>query len=557
MPTGSETIAESLKALDIKHIFGIVGIPVIEVAEACKAAGIHFISFRNEQSAVYAASVYGYLTGKPGVALVVGGPGVVHALAGVENANANRFPFLLLAGSAETSLRGMGAFQQLDQVSLLRASGAKFAEQPASLGQLSQLIREAYQICQYGRPGTAYIDLPADLITASISTESLKSQVSQLSPPLPPPKYGADPALINAAVLAIKQAKFPLLIVGKGCSWSYGQVRKLQSVTNLAFIPTPMGKGVISDHVKENLSAARSLTLKSADVIIVLGARLNWILHFGKPPKYSKDVQFFQCSNVPEDIASLDNNVGLVGDVGLVAQQLVDKLGNWKSPAPPASVLEKREANEIKATKQESEQKPGSLLQYHPVYAQIRSTLEANAKGREIVYVSEGANTMDISRSSFPLASPRQRIDAGTNATMGVGMGYAIAAKISNPLSIVVAIEGDSAFGFSAMEIETAVRTGLPMIIYIMNNSGVYHGADPILYHTNGTPDLPTTALSLNTKYHDLAVSLGAVGYEVSTLKQLEQATSQALKSNQVALINVIIDPAKDKKLEFAWMSKM
>jgi len=554
---GAEAIAETLHGLGVEHIFGIVGIPVIDVAEACIARQIRFVSFRNEQSAVYAASIYGYLTGRPGVCLVVGGPGVVHALAGVENANANRLPMLLLAGSADTDQRAQGAFQQLDQISLVKAAGAKFAEQPPSLEVLPRLMRQAYTVSFYGKPGTAYIDLPADLIQArspgspaapAAGNSLVAASFSAVARPLAAPKAFGDSKQIGAAAALLKNAQFPLLILGKGCAYARAEaaVRHLQSTTNIAFLPTPMGKGVVGDSCKRNVSAARSAALRTADVVLVIGARLNWILHYGAPPRFRADAKFVHVDSVAEELHSAD--VGVWGDAGLVAWQLADALQGWQAPALPAAVVEKHEANEVRARRQEAPC-PGQL-DYHPVFKVIRDALSEHAS--PIVYVSEGANTMDISRTSFPIEEPRTRLDAGTNATMGVGMGYAIAAKLARPEATVVAIEGDSAFGFSAMELDTAVRAELPMVVFVMNNSGVYHGVDPAAYASNA--QLPSTALGLQTKYHELAESLGGIGFEARTLDEVRSATTAALKANKVAVVNVILDPGKDKKLEFGWM---
>lgn len=555
--SGSKIIAKSLYDLGIRHVFGIVGIPVIEVAEACIAQGIKFVAFRNEQAATYAASAYGYLTGKPGVSLVVGGPGVVHALAGAENAKANGFPVMLLAGSAESHQRVKGAFQQLDQVSVAQPY-TKFAAQPASVPDVPFLMEKAYRTAYFGRPGCTYLDLPADIIQGKISTNSDSALNTD---PGPAPKTMGEPNRIEQAVRVLQSAKSPLLIVGKGAA--YGkcekEVRELHSRTKLPFLPTPMGKGVIPDDDDLNMSAARSAALKSADVILLLGARLNWILHYGEAPRFDPNVKIIQVDIHPEELGNNAGSphLGIVGDIGLVCQQLLQNgLSSYSAPPILKSIAEKRGNNIQKAEKVESEPDTGKPIKYQQVYKTIRESLGGIVpKTQNIVYVSEGANTMDISRTSFSLNSPRNRLDAGTNATMGVGLGYAIAAKQAQPDDLVVAIEGDSAFGFSAVEIETAVRSKLPMVIYVMNNSGVYHGVDPSAYQEDATKPLPPTALQLDSKYHILAESFGAKGYLASTLDQVKTATLEAVKSNQVAVINVIIDSGKDKKLEFGWMA--
>jgi 2-hydroxyacyl-CoA lyase 1 len=551
--TGAKVIAQSLVQLGVTHVFGIVGIPVIEVAEACIDAGIKFISFRNEQAATYAATAYGYLTGKPGVALVVGGPGVVHAMAGVENANANCLPLLLLAGSSETHQRGKGAFQELNQVALLTGY-AKFAGQPATVRAIPYMIEKGYRTSYFGRPGATYVDLPADLIQGSNGDNSLQA----LTPPGAAPRSMGDVERVRRAATLIKSAKSPLLIIGKGAAYGRAEhsIRALHSQAGLPFLPTPMGKGVIPDEDPLNVSAARSAALKSADVILLLGGRLNWILHYGDSPKFLDGVKIIQVDISAEELGNNagDPELGIVGDIDLVVKQLQTELVGWRSSGMANNVYETKLRNQIKAAKVENDE--SMPIKYQPVYRTIRETLARfSSSGRNIIYVSEGANTMDISRSSFPLSAPRTRLDAGTNATMGLGLGYAIAAKVASPDSLVVAIEGDSAFGFSAVEVETAVRSKLPMIIYVMNNSGVYHGVDESAYDHVDEKPLPSTALQLNTKYHILAESLGARGYLATTLEQVRDATEDAVRRNEVAVVNVIIDSGKDKKLEFGWMA--
>lgn len=553
---GAQVIANALVQLGVKHIFGIVGIPVIEVANACIDTGhIKFIAFRNEQAASYAASIYGYLTGLPGVCLVVGGPGVLHAIPGVGNAHSNCFPLLLIAGSAETHQTSKGAFQELDQVGYL-APHTKMAARPASLEALPTLLEKAYRTAYFGRPGPTYVDLPADFIQGSAEN----SQVRKVTPPGPAPRTGGDPDRVAEAVAVLRAAKNPLLIVGKGAAYARAEaaIRAFQSTAQIPFLPTPMGKGVLPDDSPLNVSAARSAALKSADVILLLGARLNWILHYGEQPKFQPGVKIIQVDVASEELGNNTGSatLGISGDLSLVVPQLHAALKSLPtsligSGQLPKALAEIKAKNTLKAEK--ADQNPAVPLKYQPVYRVIRDVLAQQPK--RVVYVSEGANTMDISRSSFPLHLPRTRLDAGTNATMGVGMGYAIAAKAADPSSLVVAIEGDSAFGFSLAEVETAVRSQLPMVIVVMNNSGVYHGVDPARYADIEAAPLPATALQLETKYHVLAEAFGARGYEVRTLEQVETAMRDAVASNEVCVLNVIIESGKDKKLEFGWMA--
>jgi 2-hydroxyacyl-CoA lyase 1 len=506
--SGAQVVAETLHHLDVSVVFGIVGIPIVEIADACIARGIRFIAFRNEQSASYAAQAYGYLTGRPGVCLVVGGPGVVHAMAGIVNATVNCWPILVIAGYIETWQKETGGFQELDHISLLKPH-TKFAAQPPSIDRIPFILEKAYRTAFYGRPGPAFVDIPADFIRGSVS-----HSIPKINRVPDSPKSMASMEMISKTISRIKNANAPLIVIGKGCAYARAesQIRNLVDSTQIPFLPTPMGKGVVPDSHLLNVAAARSTALANADVVLLFGARLNWILHFGKRPKWREDVTFIQIDIAAEELGN--NNVSeirLLGDVGLVAEQLQSALSGWTYPSSSSrfvkAIREKSEKN-LQAAHElaASHRLP---MSYQCAFSVIKEALSAT----DVFYVSEGANTMDISRSIFDVQHPRQRIDAGTFATMGVGMGYAIAgtfiddqsdlAQIANPNRRVVGIVGDSAFGFSAMEIETAVRSNLPLLIFVINNNGIYFGLDSKTYKQ--THPLPSTALSPDTRYDMIA----------------------------------------------------
>ncbi|RIA95582.1 thiamine pyrophosphate enzyme, N-terminal TPP binding domain-containing protein [Glomus cerebriforme] len=550
--TGGELIAKALKNQGVEIVFGIVGIPVVEVAEAIISEGIKFVGFRNEQSLSYAASVYGYLTGRPGVGLVVSGPGVVHALAGVINAQVNCWPLLLIGGSSDTYQEGMGAFQELDQVTLCRPN-TKYSTRPPSISQIPNVLDKAIRTSMYGRPGPVYVDLPADYIQGSVSLEVLNS-LPKRSPD--PPKSLADPNKIDDAVKLIVNAKNPLIIIGKGAAYSRAEneLKEFIEKTNIPFLPTPMGKGVLSDFHPLCVSAARSKALADADIILILGARLNWILHFGLPPKFNKNVKFIQIDILPEEHYNNSRiDIALLGHLPLVILQLINSLpSTYKYPTTSNYFISlKRKIDDNIQITNERFNDDSVPMSYYRAFYEIKQKLPKN----DIVFVSEGANTMDIARSIFDVQEPRCRLDAGTMATMGVGMGYAIAAKLYYPNKRVVAIVGDSAFGFSAMEIETAVRANIPLLIIIINNNGIYHGLDAKSYNDTPINNLPSTALLPNVRYDLIANAAGGNGYFVKTPQELSNALDEALRDdNKCIIINVMIQPGGKKKLEFAWM---
>ncbi|KUJ10999.1 uncharacterized protein LY89DRAFT_234715 [Mollisia scopiformis] len=576
-PTGAVLIARALHELGVKVIFGLVGIPVVQIAEEAIALGIRFIAFRNEQAASYAATAYGYLTGRPGVCLVVGGPGVIHAMAGVINSSANAFPLLLLAGSSETHLVTKGGFQEMDAISLL-APHTKISIQ-ASLDSIPQSLTNAYRTSWYGRAGTSFVDLPADVI------QEVGEEESTHIVPLPS-KPAADPDRIRQAAILLKSAKAPLVIVGKGAAYAQAEVtiRKLIDQSNIPFLPTPMGKGVLPDSHPSNTASARSTALEGADVVLLLGGRLNWILHYGEAPKWNHAVKIIQVDISAEELGrnTGDASLAILGDINLVASQLITALSGWtySTSSPYVSTIRSSAAkNEGKARQAAKSSK--IPMTYAKTFTTIKDTLDqlSPLNDGDIVYVSEGANTMDISRSIFPVSHPRLRLDAGTHATMGVGLGYAIAAhcayNLPSPEGLsesssshkkVVCLEGDSAFGFSLAEVETMSRYGMDILIFVINNSGVYHGDSEssddwlekqklTIAGKSGKGGLRSSSLGWEVEYEKIAEMCGGKGYLVRTPDELAKATEEGFKASVPVVVNVIIEAGTGQKLEFAWQN--
>ncbi|KAL3418630.1 benzaldehyde lyase [Phlyctema vagabunda] len=574
-PTGAQLIARALHELGIKVIFGLVGIPVIQIAEEAIALGIRFIAFRNEQAASYAATAYGYLTGRPGVCLVVGGPGVLHAMAGIGNSSANAFPMLILAGSSETHLVTKGAFQEMDAISLL-SPHTKISIR-SSLDSIPQSITNAYRTSWYGRAGTGYVDLPADVIQGE--GEEISTKVVPAAP-----RAAADPEKIKVIAGLLKSAKAPLVVIGKGAAYAQAEasIRQLIDQTKIPFLPTPMGKGVVADSHPSNTASARSAALKGADVVLILGARLNWILHFGEEPKWNSIAKFIQVDISAEELGKNNGNaeLGVIGDINVVTSQLIAALQNWTYDTSSSYVqaikasTAKNEATAAKAAKVEK-----SPMTYGRTFDVIKETLHKLSPPDDggIVYVSEGANTMDISRSVFPVEHPRLRLDAGTYATMGVGLGYAIAAHCAYNLPSpeaksgrksshkkIVCLEGDSAFGFSLPEVETMARYGMDVLIFVINNGGVYYGdsadSDSWLKLQQNSKDnvkggLRSTSLGWEVGYEKVAEMCGGRGYLVRTPEELARATEEGYKATVPVVVNVIIEAGQGKKLEFAWQN--
>lgn len=558
---GAHILVNALVDQGVEYMFGIVGIPVVEVAVAAQQAGIKYIGMRNEQAACYAAQAIGYLTGRPGVCLVVSGPGLLHAIGGMANAQSNAWPVLVVGGSSDQDQEGCGAFQECPQVEACRLY-CKYSARPPRLDTIPYHVAKAIKSTTYGRPGAAYLDFPGNLLNEKTSEDSIQPFPRN---PLPPVSL-ACPEKISEAVALLAGAKRPLVVVGKGAAYARAedQVRALIEKTGLPFLPTPMGKGVVADDHPQCVAAARSRALLEADVILLLGARLNWMLHFGRPPRFAPGVKFVHVDLCPEEFHnSVPASVALLGDLKPVCVQLLKEVsGRLISHDSPwwARLDEKAQANmQINRAMAEDISVP---LNYYAVFSHLQQLLPSDC-----IIVSEGANTMDIGRTFLLNRLARHRLDAGTFGTMGVGLGFAIAAALyardHAPGQRVVCVEGDSAFGFSGMELETIYRYNLPIVVIIINNNGIYGGLDKELFQdirdgVDVTLATPPTSLLPSARYERMASIFDESGHLCTTIPELESAVNLSLaESQKPSLINVLINPmAQRKAQDFDWLTR-
>ena len=543
---GAALIARSLKQQGVDHMFGIVGFPVVPIAVAAQKAGITFTGMRNEQAASYAAQAAGYLTGRPQACLVVSGPGVIHALSGLANAQQNAWPMVLLGGASGVDQNGRGAFQEERQVQVTTPF-TKYSHQVERVDRIPFYVEQAVRTAWYGRPGASYLDLPDDIILGRVDDDEVRMAATVA---LPPRSQAAD-ADVAAALAALRSAERPLVIVGKGMAWSRAEheVRSFIETTQLPFLASPMGKGVVSDDHALSVGAARSHALKEADVIMVLGARLNWIMHFGLPPRFNPDVRVIQLDISPEQLSTnVPAEVGLVGDGQAVMAQLNRALAaepftyaadtTWRR-----SIAAKIEGNRGAIDGMAADD--SVPMNYYRAFRDIREAIPRNA-----IIVSEGANTMDIGRTQLNNAEPRTRLDAGSYGTMGVGFGFAVAAATVQRERPVVSVSGDSAFGFSGMELETICRYDLPITTVVLNNGGIGGGFED----WPADKPLPPSALSRTARYEKVIEAFGGTGYYVEDPADLRPTLDKAISSGKPSVVHVLIAAQADRKpQEFHW----
>ncbi len=545
---GATLMARSLKQQGVDYMFGIVGFPVQPIAAAAQAVGMTYIGMRNEQSASYAAQAAGYLTGRPGACLTVSGPGVVHGLAGLANAQQNCWPMIMIGGASPTYQNAMGGFQEERQVQIAQPF-CKFAHAVEHSHRVPFYVEMAVRQSIYGRPGASYLDMPDDIIKGEVD----EAELAPMATIPDPPRMAAMAEDVEAALDALESAERPLVIVGKGMAWSRAEdeVRAFIERTRLPFLASPMGKGVLDDNHPLSVGAARSHALREADVIFLMGARLNWIMHYGQPPRFAKDVRIVQLDISAEAIGNnVPTEVALVGDGKAIVGQLNKTLEGrqWFYPSDTAwlgAIAEKAALN-AEAIRPMIEDN-STPTNYYRALKDIREWAS-----RDAIIIGEGANTMDIGRTQLPNAAPRLRLDAGTYGTMGIGMGFAIAAAVVHTDRPIISVSGDSAIGFSGMEIETACRYNLPIKIVVLNNGGIGRGLDAM--PTDGP--IPPGVLTIGARYDLMMEAFGGKGFYIEDPAELRGALDAAMDFDGPALVNVKLHPQAGRKpQQFGWLT--
>jgi oxalyl-CoA decarboxylase len=537
---GFHLIIDALKLNDVKTIYGVPGIPITDFGRMAQAEGIRVLSFRHEQNAGYAASIAGYLTKKPGICLTVSAPGFLNGLTALAHATTNCFPMILISGSSEREIVDLqqGDYEEMDQLAiakpLCKAAFRVLHAQDIGIG-LARAIRAAVS----GRPGGVYLDLPAKLFGQVMNAEAGRKSLVKVIDAAP--AQIPAPASIKRALDVLKSAKRPLIILGKGAAYAQadGDIKAFVEKSGAPFLPMSMAKGLLPDLHPQCAGAARSTVLKDADVVMLIGARLNWLLSHGKGKTWGEaPKKFIQVDIEPKE---MDSNVEIaapvVGDIGSCVHALLEGMGgNW--PAPPAdwlnAVKTKRDDNVAKMAPRLMNN--NSPMDYHGALGVLRTIIKERP---DAILVNEGANTLDLARGVIDMHQPRKRIDVGTWGVMGIGMGYAIAAAIETGKP-VLAVEGDSAFGFSGMEVETICRYKLPVCVVIFNNDGIYRGTDV----NSAGADPATTVFVKGSRYDKMMEAFGGVGVNATSPDELKRAVNAAMDSGKPTLINAVIDPA-------------
>ena len=536
---GFHLIIDALKLNDLTTIYGVPGIPITDFGRIAQAEGIRVLSFRHEQHAGYAAAIAGFLTKKPGICLTVSAPGFLNGLTALAHATTNCFPMILISGSSEREIVDLqqGDYEEMDQLAIAKPL-CKAAFRVLRAEDIGIAFARAIRAAVSGRPGGVYLDLPAKLFGQVMDAdEGAKSLVKVIDPA---PAQLPAPASVKRALDLLKSAKRPLIILGKGATYAQvdEDIRTFVEKSGIPYLPMSMAKGLLPDTHPQSAGAARSFALKEADVVVMVGARLNWLLSHGKGKSWGEpgSKKFIQIDIEPKE---MDSNIEIaapvVGDIGSCISAFLAGMGdNWAPP--PAewtdAIKTKVETNVARmAPKLQNNNVP---MDYQGALGAMRTVIKENP---DIILVNEGANTLDFARSIIDMYKPRKRLDVGTWGVMGVGMGQSIAAAVETGHQ-VIAIEGDSAFGFSGMEVETICRYNLPICIVVFNNNGIYRGTD-----VNSTSDdVASTVFVKDARYDQMMAAFGGVGVYVTSPADLTVAVNEAIASGKPTLINAVID---------------
>ncbi|WP_068116036.1 oxalyl-CoA decarboxylase [Tropicimonas marinistellae] len=543
---GFHLLIDALQLNGVDTIYNVPGIPITDLGRYAQAQGMRVLSFRHEQHAGYAAAAAGFLTKKPGICMTVSAPGFLNGLTALAHATTNCWPMILISGSSEREIVDLqrGDYEEMDQLAIARPH-AKAAYRILHAEDIGLGVARAIRAALTGRPGGVYLDIPGALLGQVM--DAVEGQKSLIEVVDPNPASVPAPEAISRAVDVLSAAKKPLIIIGKGAAYAQSDeaVKKLVETLGFPYLPMSMAKGLLPDTHPQCASAARSLVLKESDCVFLIGARLNWLLSHGQGKAWGEkgSKSFVQIDIEPTEMDSNQQiSAPLIGDVGSCANALLEAIGSdWKKPSEEwtGAVRAKVEGNVAKmAPRLKNNNSP---MDYQGSLGVIKEAIAANP---DVVLVNEGANALDQCRSIVDIHKPRKRLDVGTWGIMGVGMGSAIAAAVETG-NQVLAVEGDSAFGFCGMEIETVCRYDLPVCIVIMNNNGIYRGDGE---NWSGGEDPATTVFVKDSRYDMMMQAFGGVGVSVDNPDALRQAIADAFASRKPTLINAVIAEGAGKE---------
>lgn len=533
---GGQIVARQLELAGVDTLFGVVAGPMIELFAGAQERGLRVVGCRHEENAAFMASAWGWSRRKPGVIVAGSGPAVTNTVTPMHVATESGMPLVVLGGSAYGATRGIGGFQEAEQLAFARP-GCKWVQQVDSSERIGEYLHLAMARALHGRPGAVYLDFPGEVVARRIPEQQagLRRQAPEIARPHP------DPAAIERLADWIVDAERPLVLVGKGAGWS-GAGAALERLVGrgIPYVASPMARGVIPDDDPHFVNAARSTALAGADLVLMVGGRFNWIFGFGRPPRYRADARIVQIDTIEEEMSSAANvTLGIVADARVAVEQLDAALegrslrSGGKGGAWMQELAARREANEAHLAG--AMQRDSVPIDPYRLVAELRQAIPRDAN-----IAVDGETIMGICRAVLPSYRERSRFNAGTTGCMGTGVPYAIGAKLAEPERPSVAVVGDYAFGAAAIAVETAARVGAPVVFVVANNEGI---AGHLIQDNMLPPGAPPIASLLPAHYEKLAEMVDGHAERVDRPEQIRPALERALASQRVAVVHVRCDP--------------
>ena len=528
---GSELLARALKSQGVETMFYVMGGPMLETEATCIKLGIRAIDTRHEQAASLSAHAWGRVMRRPGVAMGCSGPGATNLVTGVANAFTDAAPLVAIGGASPRVYFGMEAFQEIDQVAVMRPV-TKWAERIYDARRIPDMVATAFRQATTGRPGPVYLDLPGDILGEKVDDEKIEFPPAWKTLPRPMGDRGA----IQEAIALLARAERPVILGGSGVWWSDGAAafQALVEATGIPFYTTPISRGTVPEDHGLAFMNARSKAFTEADVMLTVGTRFNWVIQFGRPPRFAKDLKVIHVDINPTQLGwNREADVPIVGDARAVLEQLTEEARGKIDPKKYSAWVVKLRVLDAEKNAEQEKAMSSDNTPIHPLRLckEVRDFLK-----RDAILVVDGQEILNFGRQSIPTYVPGHRLNSGAFGCMGVGLPFGVGAKVAKPDTQVLVLHGDGSYGMNAMEIDTAVRHRIPVVVVISNNGG--WTAD-----TSWALPLPKPGRNLGrTRYDRVAMELGAHGELVEKPHEIRPALERAYASGKPAVVNVMTD---------------
>jgi acetolactate synthase-1/2/3 large subunit len=525
--TGSELLAQSLRSQGVDTLFYLMGGPMLETESALIKLGVRAIDTRHEQAASLMAHAWTRINRRPGVCMGASGPGTTNLVTGVANAFTDAAPLVAVGGSSPRVFFGMEAFQEIDQVAVMRPI-TKWAERILDARRIPEMVATAFRSATTGRPGPVYIDMPGDVLGEKVD------EASVAFPPAwrPAPRTLGDPAAVREAIALLARAERPVVVAGSGVWWSdaAAELRAFVEATGIPFYTTPISRGLIPEDHALALLNARSTAFSEADTMLAVGTRFNWVIQFGRPPRFAADLKVIHVDVNPAELGhNRHADVPIAGDARAVLEQLTAEARGRIDPRRYGPWLGRLRVVDAEKAAELDKHMSNDAVPIHPLRLckEVRDFLR-----RDAILVVDGQEILNYGRQSIPTFVPGHRLNSGAFGCMGVGLPFGVGAKVARPDTQVVVLHGDGSYGINAMEIDTAVRHRVPVVVVISNNGG-----------WTGDPQGTKPGRNLGyTRYDRVAIELGAHGEHVEKPHDIRPALDRAFASGKPAVVNVVTD---------------